>query len=54
MKPYCLKCRQYVENIDPEMVRTKNNRLIIQSKCHPCRIKKLRFVKVQEAKRIIK
>ena len=32
------------------MVRTKNNRLIMQTKCPVCRIKKLRFVKEQEAK----
>ena len=32
------------------MVRTKNNRLIMQSKCSVCRIKKSRFVKEQETK----
>ena len=32
------------------MVRTKNNRLVIESKCSACRIKKSRFVKEQEAK----
>ena len=32
MKTYCVKCRRDTENIDPEMVRTKNNRLIMQSK----------------------
>ena len=31
------------------MVRTKNNRLIMQSKCPACRIKKSIFVKEQEA-----
>ena len=35
------------------MVRTKNNRLIIQSKCSVCRIKKSRFVKEQEAKGLL-
>ena len=35
------------------MVRTKNNRLIMQSKCSACRIKKSRFVKVQEAKGLL-
>ena len=49
MKTYCLRCRKYTENIDPKMVRTKNNRLIMQSKCPVCRIKKSRFVKEQEA-----
>ena len=50
MKTYCVKCRKDTGNIDPKMVRTKNNRLIMQSKCPVCRIKKSRFVKEQEAK----
>ena len=50
MKTYCMKCRKDTEDIDPKMVRTKNNRLIIQSKCSVCGIKKSRFVKEQEAK----
>ena len=45
MKTYCMKCRKDTENIDPKMVRTKNNRLVMQSKCSACRIKKSRFVK---------
>ena len=53
MKNYCVKCRRDTENIDPEMVRTKNNRLIMQSKCSACRIKKSRFVKEQEAKGLL-
>ena len=35
------------------MVRTKNNRLIIQPKCSVCRIKKSRFAKEQEAKDLL-
>ena len=35
------------------MVRTKNNRLVMQSKCPVCRIKKSRFVKEQEAKDLL-
>ena len=50
MKILCVKWRKDTENIDPKMVRTKNNRLIIQSKCPVCGIKKLRFLKEQEAK----
>ena len=53
MKTYCVKCRRDTENIDPEMVRTKTNRLIMQSKCPACRIKKSRFVKEQEAKGLL-
>ena len=50
MMTYCVKRRKYTENIDPKMFRTKNNRLIMQSKCSVCGIKKSRFVKEQEAK----
>ena len=50
MKTYCIKCRRDTRNIDPKMVETKNERLIVQSKCPICRIKKSRFVKEQEAK----
>ena len=53
MPTYCLKCRRDTENINPKMVRTKNNRLIMQSKCPICGIKKLRFVKEQEAKGLL-
>ena len=45
-----MKCRRDTENIDPSIVRTKNTRLIMQSKCSVCGIKKSRFVKEQEAK----
>ena len=53
MLTYCVKCRKDTENIDPKMVRTKNNRLIMQSKCPVCGIKKSRFVKEQEAKGLL-
>ena len=49
----CMKCRKHTENINPKMVRTKNNRLIMQSKCSVCGIKKSRFVKEQEAKALL-
>ena len=53
MKTYCVKCRRNTENIDPKMFRAKNNRLIMQSKCSVCWIKKSRFVKEQEAKGLL-
>ena len=53
MKTYSVKCRKATENIDPKMVRTKNNRLIMQAKCPVCRIKKSRFVKEQEVKGLL-
>ena len=53
MNTYCVKCRKDTENIDPKIVRTKNNRLVTQSKCSVCGIKKSRFVKGQEAKGLL-
>ena len=53
MKTYCVKCRKDTENIEPKMVRTKINRLIMQSRCLVCGIKKSRFVKEQEAKGLL-
>ena len=53
MKTYCLKCRKDTGNIDPKMFRTKNNRLLMQSKCSVCKNKKSRFVKEQEAKDLL-
>ena len=53
MKTNCVKSRKDTENIDPKIVKTKNNRLIIQSKYPVCRIRKSRFVKEQEAKGLL-
>ena len=53
MKTYCVKCRKNAENLYPKIFKTKNNRLIIQSKCSDCGIKKSRFVKEQEAKGLL-
>ena len=53
MKAYCVKCKKDTENIDPKIFKTKNNRLIIQSKCSVCKDKKSRFVKEQDAKGLL-
>ena len=53
MKTYCVKCRKDTENIVPKVVRTKSNKLIMQSKCPVSGIKKSRFVKEQEAKGLL-
>ena len=53
MKTYCVKCKKDTENIDPKMIRTKNNRLVMQSKCSVCGTKKSRFLKEQEAKSLL-
>ena len=53
MKTYCVKYRKDTGNIDPKIVKTKNDRLVMQSKCSVGRIKKSRFVKKQEAKDLL-
>ena len=52
MKTYCVKCRKDTENIE-QMFKTQNNRLLMQSKCPFCVIKKSRFIKNQEAKGLL-
>ena len=53
MKIYCLKCKKDTENLDSKIFRTKNNRLIMQSKCSDCRNKKSRFINKQEAQGLL-
>ena len=50
MKTYCVKCKKNTENLNSKIIKTKNGRLIMQSKCTECGFKKSRFVKEQEAK----
>ena len=53
MKIYCVKCRKNTENLNSKIFKTKNGRLIMQSKCAECGIKKSRFVKKQVAKGLL-
>ena len=48
-----MKCKTNTENIDPRVVRTKNNKLLMQSQCTDCKNKKSRFVKEQDAKGLL-
>ena len=57
MLSYCLKCKKKnkkkTENIDLKVLKTKNGRIMLSSKCAVCDSKKLRFRKQQEAKGIL-
>ena len=53
MKTYCVKCRKNTENLNSKIFKAKNGRLIMQSNCAECGIKKSRFVKEQEAKGLL-
>ena len=43
MESYCLKCKKNTENIDPEVSRTSNGRVMILSKCAVCGSKKIQI-----------
>ena len=53
MESYCLKCKKNSENIDPKVSSTSNDRAMILSKCAICGSKKSRFIKNQEANRLL-
>ena len=50
MLTHCVKCRNNTENLNSKMFKSKNKRLIMQSKCPVFGIKKSRFVKKQDPK----
>ena len=53
MLRYCLVCKKNTENKDAKMIKTKNNRLMLSSKCIICGNKKSRFMKKQEAEGLL-
>ena len=53
METYCVRCKKKTENLNSKIFKTKNGRLIMQSKCYECGITKSKFVKEQEAKELL-
>ena len=53
MLSYCLKCRKNVESKNPKVVKIKNGRIMLLSKCAVCDSKKSKFYKEQETKGIL-
>ena len=49
MESYCLKCRKYTKNINPQVPSKRNGKLMILSKCAICNSKKSKFIKKQDA-----
>ena len=41
---YCLSCKKYMKNIDPRIVKTKNNKRVMLSKCSICNNKRSTFI----------
>ena len=54
MESYCLKCRKYTKNIDPQVSSTSNGKMMILSKYATYNSKNSRFIKKTRSKRIIK
>ena len=50
---YCLQCKKDTKDIDLKVLKTKNDRKMLLSKCAICGNKKLRFLKEQEIKALL-
>ena len=53
MLSYCLKCKINRESINPKVSKTTNGKAIILSTCAICGSEKSKFIKKQEAKRLL-
>ena len=49
MLSHYLKCRKNTGSKNPKVVRTKNGRIMLLSKCAVCDSRKSKFIKQQEA-----
>ena len=43
MNTYCLSCKKDTKNIDPKVIKTKNNKKMMLSRCSICNNKKSTF-----------
>ena len=50
MLTYCLKCKKDTESVDSKMLKSKNDKTILSSKCAVCGSKKSRLVKEDKPK----
>ena len=50
---YCLKCKKNTESFEPKNYETSNGRAMILSKCAISGSKKSKFIKKQEARRLL-
>ena len=50
IESYCLKCKKYTKNINPQFFSTSNGKMMILSKCTIWNSKKSKFINQQEAK----
>ena len=50
---FCLKCKRNTKTKDAKMIKTKNGRLTLSSKCVVCGSKQSRYMKEQEAEGLL-
>ena len=48
MSSYCLKCNKNTDSKNPKVLRTKNGRIMLLTKCVKCDRKKSKFIKEQK------
>ena len=48
-----MRCKKYTKNINPQVSSTSNGKTMILSKCAICNSKESKFIKQQEAKRLL-
>ena len=53
LESYCLKCKKYTKNINPQVSSTSNGKLMILSKCAICNGKISKFIIRQKAKGLL-
>ena len=53
MLTYFLKCKKNTENVNSKVLKTRNGKSMLSSKCAICGSKKSRFMKEQEAKGLL-
>ena len=53
MLSYCFKCRKNTESKNPKAVKTKNERIMLLSRCAVCDSEKPKFIKEQEARGLL-
>ena len=53
MESYCLKCKKYTKNVNPQLSSTSNGKMMILSKCAIRGSKKSKFINKQDAKGLL-
>ena len=51
---YCLKCRKNAESKNPKVVKTKNERITLLSKCAVCESQRLKIIKKKSCNHVYK